>query len=85
MSGVATSDFDNDGQSDLIWQNTVTGERSFWLMNGTTFKVGVSLGMFAPDWTIVGSGDFNRDGQTDLLWQNTITGERTIWLMNGTT
>ena len=80
----AANDFDHDGQSDLFWQNTVTGERSFWLMNGTTFKVGVSLGMFAPDWTIVGSGDFNSDGQTDLLWQNTITGERTIWLMNGT-
>jgi hypothetical protein len=84
-ASATTGDFDNDGQSDLFWQNTVTGERSFWLMNGTTFKVGVSLGMFAPDWTIVGSGDFNHDGQTDLLWQNTITGERTIWLMNGTT
>jgi len=83
-ANATTGDFDNDGQSDLFWQNTVTGERSFWLMNGTTFKVGVSLGTFAPNWTIVGSGDFDHDGQTDLLWQNTITGERTIWLMNGT-
>jgi Immunoglobulin domain/FG-GAP-like repeat/Matrixin len=79
-----TGDFDGDLQSDLVWQNTLTGERSIWLMDGTTFKLGVGLGTFAPDWTIVATGDFNHDGHPDLVWQNTITGQRSIWLMNGT-
>ena len=76
-------DFNNDGKSDLLWQNASTGERDLWLMNGTAFA---STGMqsTAPtDWVMVGTGDFNGDRQTDILWQNTATGERVFWLMNG--
>jgi hypothetical protein len=55
-----------------------------WLMNGTSYSSGVSLGVVPTQWQIVGTGDFNGNGKTDILWQNTATGERAIWLMNGT-
>jgi len=85
MSG--TGDFNNDSQTDILWQNTVTGQRALWLMNG----VGggfvpasiVNLGYVDANWQIAGTGDFNSDGKTDILWQNKVTGQRALWLMNG--
>ena len=74
-----------DGNADIIWQNTSTGERLIWIMNGTTIAYGVSLPTEPTSWSIAGTGDFNGDGNADIIWQNTITGQRLIWIMNGTT
>jgi len=81
----AGGDFNHDGQSDLVWQNTATGEHYIWLMSGAVFSSAVNLGVVSTDWTIAATGDLNGDGQTDLIWENTSTGERLVWLMNGTT
>ena len=75
---------DNDGQGDLVWQNTVTGARYLWLMRGTSLAAGVNLGTVPTTWNVAGFGDFNGDGNTDIVWQNKVTGTRVIWLMNGT-
>jgi hypothetical protein len=80
----APVDFNSDANSDLVWQNTSTGERIIWLMNGTTFASGASLGVVPAEWSIAATGDFNGDGKTDIVWQNTTTGERLVWFMNGT-
>src|SRR6266542_1845573 len=79
------SDFNGDGKPDILWQNSSTGQRLIWFMNGTTHTSNVSLGFVATSWSIVGSSDFNGDGKPDILWQNSATGQRVIWLMNGTT
>src|SRR6266513_1857440 len=78
------SDFNGDGKADILWQNTSTGQRVIWLMNGTALQSVVNLGTVATSWSIAGSSDFNGDGKADILWQNTSTGQRVIWLMNGT-
>jgi hypothetical protein len=82
--GANRSDFNGDGQADIVWQNSSTGERVIWLMNGTSHTSTVSLGTVATSWNIAGSSDFNGDGKADIVWQNSSTGERVIWLMNGT-
>ncbi len=82
---AAAGDFNSDGKADLLWQNTVTGQRSVWLMNGTVASSGIDLGTVPTEWVIAGTADFTGDGQLDLLWQNTVTGQRAIWAMNGTT
>jgi hypothetical protein len=69
----------------MLWQNTSTGERSMWLMNGTTYSSAVILPQVPTAWSIAGSGDFNGDANADILWQNTSTGERSIWFMSGNT
>src|SRR6266566_7761740 len=79
------SDFNADGKADILWQNSATGQRVIWLMNGTTRTSSVNLGFVATSWSIAGSSDFNGDGKPDILWQNSSTGQRVIWLMNGTT
>jgi YD repeat-containing protein len=33
-----SADLDADGMTDLLWQNTVTGEIGVWLMNGTSLR-----------------------------------------------
>jgi len=82
--GLSRSDFNGDGKPDIIWQNTSTGQRLIWIMNGITHTATVNLGTVATPWSIAGSSDFNGDGKPDILWQNTSTGQRIIWIMNGT-
>jgi Immunoglobulin domain/FG-GAP-like repeat len=80
----AAVDFNGDGKADLLWQNSMTGERALWLMNGTNLLNVSTLGIFPLEWTVAATGDFNNDGKPDIIWSNSITGERAIWLMNGT-
>ena len=82
---VGPNDFNGNGQADILWQNTSTGDRGFWLMNGSAFASWVDVGVIPSDWRIAATGDFNGDGQADILWENTATGDRGFWLMNGTT
>jgi FG-GAP-like repeat len=85
VSAPARGDFNGDGKADILWQNSSTGQRVIWLMNGTALQSTVSLGTVATSWSITGSGDFNGDGKADILWQNNSTGQRLIWIMNGIT
>ena len=78
------SDFNGDGDSDILWQNT-NGQAAIWEMNGTNViadpLVGANPG---PSWQAIGTGDFTDDGRSDILWQNASTGQASIWEMNGT-
>ena len=44
-----TGDFNRNGQVDILWTDTATGERVIWLMNGNTFSSSVSLGVVATN------------------------------------
>ena len=80
---VPSAEFNGDGLTDLLWQDTLTGLRAIWLMNGLTIGSSNGLAYVPVEWRIVATGDFNGDGQTDIVWENTVTGVRAIWLMNG--
>ncbi len=54
---VGTGDFNSDSQTDIIWQNTASGERKIWIMNGTSKSSEVALGTIDTAWRIVGAGD----------------------------
>jgi hypothetical protein len=77
------TDFNGDGNSDILWQNNTTGARAILLMDGTSPTGTAFLGTVATSWNIVGSGDFNADGNPDILWENTSTGQHIIWVMDG--
>ena len=83
--GPTFNDFNGDGQTDILWQNTSSGDRVIWFMLGTNYASSGDLGVVPLAWQIAGTGDFNGDGKADIVWQNTATGERYVWLMNGTT
>ena len=67
----ATGDFNGDGKSDILWQNT-DGTPAIWLMNGTNPIGAAVVGASnpGPSWHVEGTGDFNGDGKSDILWQN---------------
>ena len=83
---VGTGDFNGDGHSDILWQNT-NGQVAIWEMNGTSQIAGGSAVLAAdpgPSWKVLGADDFNGDGFSDILFQNT-NGQAAIWEMNGLT
>ncbi|MBX7157728.1 MAG: SBBP repeat-containing protein [Verrucomicrobiae bacterium] len=79
---AATGEFNNDGNTDIVWQNNQTGERLIWFMWSTTPFSGAFLPIVPSEWKIVGSGFFDDNERTDLVWQNTITKEKVIWTMS---
>jgi len=86
---AGAADFDGDGQTDLLWENSQTGDVLVWNMggaDGTTVRSYGSLFATVPNtaWHIVGTGDSDGDGHADLLWQNVQTGQVLRWLMGGT-
>jgi hypothetical protein len=83
-SRTRQSDFNGDGNADLLWHYPPTGETVMWLMNGTSLLSYASLTQ-DPDWNVTATGDFNGDGKADLLWYNASTGQTSMWLMDGTT
>jgi hypothetical protein len=91
---AATSDFDGDGNLDILWRNQGTGEyggwNCLWYMDGeviTGYGQG-AVGILAygyPErvsdlgWEIAGAGDFNGDGNMDILWRNYGAGTYSGW------
>ena len=79
IAGVG--DFDGDGEADLVWENTVTGQRAIWFLQNGVYSSALSLPTISTQWRIAGAADFDGDGEADLVWENTSTGARAIWFM----
>jgi hypothetical protein len=81
------TDFNGDGQADLLFHDQESGQVGVWVMSGVRQIDGFVL---TPDrvpdtrWQIVGAGDFNSDAQPDIVWQHEIEGWLAVWTMNGT-
>jgi acetyl esterase/lipase len=80
---AVANDASGDGKSDLVFQNTDTGQISAWLMNGGVASS--TAGLVSPgNWNVSHTADFNGDGKADILFRNN-DGSVTLWLMNGLT
>lgn len=80
---VATCDTNFDGNLDLLWRNSVTGDVSVWRMDGSAFVSALALPRVADaNWEIRGTGDVNQDGIPDIIWRNRGTGSNVVWIMN---
>ncbi len=83
------SDFNGDGNADVLWRNT-DGTLVDWSMNGRTIVSSsvLNIGGVAvkPDatWSVVGTGDFDGDMRADILWRKS-DGTLVEWNMNGST
>lgn len=85
---VGTADVDADGDADIFWQNTTSGDLSVWTMNGMVQVSGQSLvpnNAGDANWRVRAVADINGDGTPDLLWQHLTQGWVAVWTMNGLT
>ena len=66
-----TGDFNNDGRSYILWQNTDGTPAHLADERLQRHSPSVPVGPFNPgsSWHIVGSGDYNIDQRSDILWQ----------------
>ena len=87
---VGARDFSRDGQTDLLWYNSSSGQTQIWYMSrqqvmGRADVLGEdgSAAIVGPPWSIVGVNDMNGDRKLDIIWHNSSTGETQIWQMNG--
>jgi hypothetical protein len=76
-----TGDFNGDGTSDILWQNT-NGDNAIWFSVSTGGYSPVDLGFVDPSWSVQQIGDFNGDGKSDIWWRNA-NGEIGEWISNG--
>ncbi len=74
---IPRSDFNGDGNADILWHNT-NGANVLWYNPAGTSTLNVAA--TAAPWTLGGIGDVNGDGRGDIVWRNTSTGGNSIWL-----
>jgi hypothetical protein len=54
-SVVETGDFNGDGKSDILWQDS-SGNEAMWLMNGEATSSNLVVGNVPTAWSIQGAG-----------------------------
>ena len=81
-NAIASGDFNGDGKSDILWQNSVTQNFEVWEMNGANI-LAQSASIGAVGLTAIGTGDFNGDGDSDIVFRDP-AGDAVIATMSGT-
>ena len=78
-------DMNGNGQADILWRDSATGQNWLYLMNGASIGSSVGINTVSTDWEIVGNGDYDGDTNADILWRNSSTGQNWMYLMDGAT
>jgi hypothetical protein len=88
-NATSLTDFNGDGNTDILWRNMSNGDVAVWQMVGSAVQLSEPVARITDrsNWQIVGTGDFNRDGRTDIVWHNSAAGQGQVvaWLMEGKT
>jgi hypothetical protein len=78
-------DFNNDGFTDLLIQNTSTNQIASWFMQGRRWIDGAYFSLTPPsDFALVGVGDFSGTGAATLVLQSRTTNQIAFWYATGT-
>jgi hypothetical protein len=82
---IGTSDIDKNGNEDILFYNTTTGDVAAFMMNGSGSATGanfVAKHTIPTDYIPAGIVDINKDGNKDLLFMNVNTGDVLAFMMN---
>ena len=78
------SDFNSDGNSDLVWRNAEDGRTVTWFMEVSKKIDRASIDVPNANWELQAIGDFDKDDNSDFVWRNRVSGLNTIWYLDGT-
>lgn len=82
-SFAGSGDFNGDGTSDVLLNNTGNGLTTVgaWLVSNGGYSGYTTIGGFgtASGWSAIGTGDFNSDGVSDVLLSFTSGDNVTLW------
>ena len=84
---VGIADLNADGQSDVMFEHSRTGELAAWLMNGavrTQYQPFFPRAILDREWRLAAVLDVDGDQTPDLIWQHATQGTIAVWYMNGT-
>ena len=77
-------DFNNDGNTDLLIQNSTTNAIASWFMVGSQQNGGAYFSLTPPaEYALVGVGDFSGNGGTTLVLQSRNTNQIAFWYTSG--
>jgi hypothetical protein len=79
---ASIDDFNGDGKSDLIVEETATGRAELWAMNGLVRVNVVRLVEETRPWRVAATGDLDADGDADIIWHDPETGRLFYWLLD---
>ena len=79
---TAPTDFNADGNSDMLWRNTGNGFVSEWQMANAKLQNNLGVDQLNGTWHFQDTGDFGNDGKSDILWRND-SGQVVLWTMDG--
>lgn len=77
-----SSDFDGDGQNDILWQHQ-DGRLQVWHFVASDFVAVTNLRTAGAAWRVVGINDFDDNGKNDILFQHQDR-RLAVWFMNKT-
>jgi hypothetical protein len=78
---AGTGDFNGDGQSDVLWFNSSSGDAMVWTVRNDAVASSRVIDGPGAGWSVLGVGDFNGDGVSDVLWENSTTHDLIDWQM----
>lgn len=79
-----TGDFNYDGRTDILWQNSQTGQVYIYLVEDDRWHGNKVSVVKDNDWQVIKIADFNGDHKADILWRHAVTGKVWLYTMNGT-
>jgi serralysin len=79
---AGASDFDNDGDEDILLRNDQNGHVYIYYMQEGAKSGSASVNVFGANWIVQGVGDFNNDNIADIALKNTTTGQFYLLLMD---
>ena len=81
---MASHEYDNDGDSDVLLREDATGKWRMFLINNGIATVNQNPGLFKNlTWDYVTSGDYDGDGDADVLLRDPAGAWRMFVMENG--
>ena len=86
---VSRSDFNGDGEPDVLLRSSTTAQGSSWILATLVGKKIGSEGEIAlatgDDWSLISTDDFDGDSKADALFRNDVDGSWMVYLLDGLT